>query len=518
MLNKILISLIVISIFLIVILLNSFAKNLATSPIFINSKITEKSALDAVLFKRLELLRMRPKLIKALTEPPKTVQIKSLWVDKNEVRQGDFYKFVGWSRIHSSSAIAAKNQPADWKFFSSSKNDGLSGKLEVSANGISFFDAFSYCAATKGRLPNADEFFAIAQKHPQQLYPWGVNFNAESWPYFDARLNATVKSGSFKNANTVEGVADLGAILAEWTMGDYPRGKPFIQGGDAYSNPHDIYALNMVYRRADAKYRSVYVGFRCVYDERPKAKSPWKSALKTVHIKDKKVTINHYPNSKIRPLLHYLSQLSLAEFKSLLPHNKKSNYRILVGVNEVSVLEYRRFLSAAFSFFGGFAHEQQPKNHDLTPLNWQQQQKYPNRPVVGVDWWSAYHFANWVGGKLPSAKEFTKIQILTQSAPAPHQKSQKAAVSDEEQEQESIFKQNRQSHPADLTKTTKITHLLGNVAEWTRSIDTSTENLSIIVKGGSYLTDQTAAQDPNYHQSITPHHRSNSIGFRVIFD
>jgi formylglycine-generating enzyme required for sulfatase activity len=126
------------------------------------------------------------------------------------------------------------------------------------------------------------------------------------------------------------------------------------------------------------------------------------------------------------------------------------------------------------------------------------QQTQQNRPVVGVDWWSAYHFANWVGGRLPSQDEFKKIQLSTPKSA-------------------SIFKSNRQTHPDDVASDGQIRHLLGNVSEWTKSVDGSKENLNIVVSGGSFLIAEKRANVAGFYRSISPHHRAKDIGFRVVF-
>ncbi|KAF3983201.1 MAG: formylglycine-generating enzyme family protein [Methylococcales symbiont of Hymedesmia sp. n. MRB-2018] len=499
MLNKILFSVIVLSVLTVVLLLSPWHKNIPSQTLKIKASDQQKSALDKILLENLNVIKARHSLIKSLTQPPKTVVIKKLWVDKTEVAQADFYKFVGWTRAHNSSAFFAPTQPQDWKFYSSSKTHGLSGKLGVSANGISFYDAYAYCRANGARLPSADEFRAIAESRPAQLYPWGNKFNPKPWPYFDARLNATLKPAIFPSSDTKEGVADLGALLSEWTLGNYPQGYPFIQGGNAYSSPHEIYALTMVYRSVPAKSRSPYVGFRCVYDTKPRALSPWKSKINSVLITNKTIKTNHYPHSTIRPFLHYLSRLNVDTFKSLLPIQRKSDYQLSVGINEASVAQYAQFMADIFVSFGLYSHPQKPQNHSLQPLNWQQQKDHPNRPVVGVDWWSAYHFANWAGGRLPTYKESIKMQVL-------------AAV------QKSVFADHRQTYPAELKPNTKISHLLGNVSEWTSSIDSSKENLSMIVRGGSFLIHQKRANNIDFYRSISPHYRAQDIGLRVVFD
>lgn len=499
MLNKILFLVILLIVLLIVFLLNPWQQKIPTQVLTIKVNHTQKSALDKVLLPHLKTIKQNSSLIKSLTQTPKTISTQGLWADKYEVSQANFYKFISWIQVHNSPAFFAQKQPQNWRFYSSSKNHGLSGRLEVGANGVSFYDAFSYCRANGARLPSYDEFRIIAQAKSGQLYPWGDKFYAKSWPYYDARLNATLKAGSFPHSDTQEGVADLGAILSEWTLGNYPQGKPFIQGGNAYSKPREIYALNMIYRTASYKYRSAYVGFRCVYDKKPNQYSPWKNKLETVYIAKKTLKINHHPNATIPPLLRYLPNVSLKDFKSSLSIHRQSDYRLSVGINEVSVAEYAQFLADFMVFFGVYAHPQQPKNHQLTPPDWSEQQKTPHRPVVNIDWWSAYHFANWAGGRLPSNAEYIKIRLLTKP-------------------QKSLFKEQKQVYPNLLKSGNQLAHLLGNVSEWSRTRNTSVQNLSMIVKGGSFLIGQKRASDIDFHRSISPHHRAKDIGFRVVFE
>jgi formylglycine-generating enzyme required for sulfatase activity len=499
MLRKTLYLLILLSVLAMALLLNPQGRKLDTKLIMIGSPSAQFSKFDNAITPYLTNIKQDSTLLKSLSQRPKMISTNPLWVDKQEVQQADFYKFLGWIRVNPEQQYFAPTQPADWTFYTSSKTHGLSGRLGVSANGLSFYDAFAYCQVLGGRLPSADEFRRLAAGDKKsQLYPWGDEFNAEFWPYFDARLNATLKSGSFENGDTTLGIQDLGALLAEWTMGDYPTAKPFIQGGGAYAKPHELYALNMVYRAKKPAYRSPYVGFRCVYDKKPKTRSPWNSPLTTLFAPAKKLKINHYPHSKIRPLLHYLPRLSLSEFKALLAKNQQKNAYLFVSTNEISVAQYQRFLSDPFVKMGLYAHAQEPNGHTPEPLNWATQQTQQNRPVVGVDWWSAYHFANWVGGRLPSQDEFKKIQLSTPKSA-------------------SIFKSNRQTHPDDVASDGQIRHLLGNVSEWTKSVDGSKENLNIVVSGGSFLIAEKRANVAGFYRSISPHHRAKDIGFRVVF-
>ena len=440
------------------------------------------------------------------------------WLDRCEVRQGDFYKFTQWQLFHPEITIAAANQPHSWQYASSSKDHKISGRVDAPANGISWFDAYAYCYAVGGRLPNVAEWIAAASGKGRRLYPWGDTFRHEAWPYLDPLLNAAQKCGLHDTSNTPEGIADMANNVSEWAvLQNAYRGGYVVMGGNAFSTPKELHSLSMLYRLAPANFRSPYIGFRCAYDNPPVA-TPWRTVLATTPVAAGTYGIGIPKDSRLPNLIASLpkDRLELIRRIFLAGDRHSGTGDLYVLSTEVTREQYDAFLHDIFVRLGLYAEENEPRSHDYKPPDWDQQKKQPQLPIVNIDWWSAYAFAAWAGGQLPTAEEWASIASGQGQRLYPwgNTFSSTQAVTAE---------QNRTGPKAvtdignDVTPE-GILGLGGNVSEWTRSISSVSGAYAIVVKGGNYLVPGNTAARMDANNHVSPHYRSPTLGFRVVFE
>ncbi len=168
-----------------------------------------------------------------------------------------------------------------------------------------------------------------------------------------------------------------------------------------------------------------------------------------------------------------------------------------IDAHEVSIGEYAKFLHAlehlAAEQRSVYQHEDQPQNklsHEpddwynlITAANngtpWNNLEVDLNYPVVGVDWWDAYTYAEWKGRRLPTREEWYTACT---------------AGDDPSQILGSGWS------PVDQTSQTSfgIYGMAGNVSEWMRKRTLDPADLSkparYIISGASYLRPKYGAR------------------------
>ena len=442
---------------------------------------------------------------------------RPIWLDRCEVRQGDFYRFLQWLPFQGQLAISAPGEPPDWQYGTDTRDHVVSGRLDAPANGLAFYDAWAYCQAAGGRLPSADEWIAAAAGKETRLYPWGDEFTFAAWPYLDALLNATRPCRQHPETDTPLGVADMGQNVSEWVVGEGALPTTLVMGGNGYNAPRELYSLAALHRRAPANYRSPYLGFRCAYDSGP-GLTPWRTETDTVVLPVGEYAVGVPAKARIPSLLAHIPRDRLALVSGMFEGKEgHGTLELHLTAREITRREYAAFLRDPFVALGFHAEANQPRDHDHRPPDWEAQLREPDLPVVNVDWWSAYAFASWAGGRLPTAEEWESAASGQGRRIYPWGDDWKAVVNTAPSDQ--FVRRPRAAGEADYDATPEgLFAMGGNVSEWTRSVSGTSGRYSVVVKGGNYLlpVGETARMDFRNH--LSPNHRAPTLGFRVVFD
>ena len=489
--------------------------------------------LDAVLLKNLRHMRYVRSFDRAFAGGPRQARLaRPLWFDRCEARQGDFYKFAHWQPFRGDvkqanrprppaapgvgnphTTPSVQGPPADWRHFSTSRDHAISGRLDAPASGVAWFDAEAYCRAAGGRLPTVDEWLAVATGKGHRLYPWGDEFDARPWPYLEPLLNAARPCGATPSTDTPLGVSDLGQNVAEWAVNDGEDAA--VMGGNAYNAPYELHSLALAHRRVPKRFRSPYVGFRCAYDERP-SPTPWRTSPDAVLVPAGEYAVGVPDDARLPSLLAHLPPERHGLLERLFARRGERGGGLHLTRREISRREYAAFLSDPFVLAGFHAEQNQPRRHSHRPPDWDAQRRHPDLPVVNVDWWSAYAFASWAGGRLPTGEEWVGAASGQGRRLYPWGNDFHAATP---VTGERALGGPRPANAASGDATPEgILALGGNVSEWTRSVSTASGTFAVIVKGGSYLLPGVETARMDYSAHVNPNHRSPTLGFRVAFD
>ncbi len=482
---------------------------------FESSHSDRARALDETLLEVLERGHFGTELRRRLERPAHTIQLPDFYADTCEVRQIDFERFARWRQRNTAADPAGA-------LYSSSSGHRIAGLLQSPASGVNYAGAAAYCEAAGGRLPWAEEWEALAVGSEGRLYPWGDTFDDRSWPYQDSHRNASQPCGTHPAAATPEGAHDLAGNVMEWSSGrrqaDESQWQPGAHGAPPVrANGRAIYALSAAWLGIKPETRSHHLGFRCVYERPPQTLLPWGATPVSVPVAG-----GEYPLGVPR-------DLRLARIAVLLPATQQRTARSLVGTQnarrlevarcEVSRRDYRAFLRHPLAQLGLFANEHEPHGRDYTPRNWEQQLQQPELPVTGVDWWAADAFARWAGGRLPRIEEWQLLAAGPDAARYPwgdDYQSGNAATGD--------LPPGAQPGPQRCGKakrdrsTDGVQDLAGNVSEWTLSLTAEQGDYAAWVQGGNWLLPGKITAHSIFGRAVPLNHRSESIGFRVVYD
>ena len=480
---------------------------------FATSPSARAQALDIGLLNVLERGHFGVELRQRLDRLPHRVQLAPFWADTCEVQQIDFERFARWQQRSDATPSAPSI------LFSSSTGHRIAGLLHSPASGVNYNTATAYCEAAGGRLPWAEEWEAIAVGHEGRLYPWGNTFDDSPWPYQSAYRNATQSCALHPQTATPEGVHDLVSNAMEWSQGqrDLPatERQPGAHGASAVrTHGRALYALSAAWLNIKPQTRSHHLGFRCVYPQPPATSLPWGAMPKTTAIAGGNYSVGLPADLRLARVAILLPAAQHRKARDLVdqPHEVR---RLEISRCEVSRDQYRTFLRHPLVQLGLFANEYEPRWQDYTPQNWQQQLQQPELPVSGINWWAADAFARWTGGRLPQAEEWQLLAAGPNANLYPWGNDYIAGNAATGDQTDSGL------HPC-ATMTTDnasgIYDLAGNLSEWTRSVTAEQGDYAAWVQGGNWLLPGQTTARSVFGRPVPLNHRSDSIGFRVVYD
>jgi formylglycine-generating enzyme required for sulfatase activity len=245
--------------------------------------------------------------------PQRLVRLKAFAIDRHEVTNAQYRRFLADVRTHGDTAWAHPAQPKGkdhtpryWKDYNPLLRDARYAELvhfnpmtftrdDAPVVGVDWFDAWAYAKWAGKRLPTEAEWELAARGTDGRRWPWG-----DDWAWgrcnivgektgSDIRLPGREKDGwiypapvgSFPEGRSPYGCDDMAGNAAEWVAdwyaGDaYQRGgrdnpagpaagtERVVRGGSSQNYPS--YTRCAVRAQRDPEFRTFTLGFRCAKD------------------------------------------------------------------------------------------------------------------------------------------------------------------------------------------------------------------------------------------------------------
>ena len=448
-----------------------------------------------------------------LSHLPRTADISGFYLDTCEVSQLRYEQYFDY-QFGNLPEENQKNSP----FRSSSTGHRVAGRLDSAASGVSFAAAQRFCRAAGGRLPFAEELEIAASGSEGRLYPWGDEFTDLAWPYKDPGRNAAQVCGSQPSASTPNGIHDLASNVMEWGQG-FMKAKSQKEAVSAHGAPplgvrgRELFALNSAWLLIEPEIRSHHLGFRCAYDEPPRIQVWSFNIPEAIYIPGGTYIVGLPADARLPKFVANLPDLSNIPIENLLATENQSPRSLEVSQCEITRADYARFLADPLVNLGLFGNDNEPSDTQYEPLDWETQKDEPTLPVTGINWWSADAYARWAGGRLPTVDEWRQLATGEEATNFPWGNEFEVA-----QEDYSTHTLEACGFRDFDTTSTGIYDLSGNVSEWTKSVNAESGRLAMWVQGGNWRIFSAETAGSLFGRLVPLNHRSESIGFRVVFD
>lgn len=216
--------------------------------------------------------------------PAHKVLLKGFYIDRFEVTQGQYRKFLS-DAVKSNHRHCDRDEPAAKDHTPSMEtwHPGDSAAAPLPVVGVDWYDAAAYCGWAGKRLPTEAEWEKAARGTDERTYPWGDKWDRVRANSYENGKKSSVPIGSYASGASPFGVEEMAGNVWEWVRDWYapryyldsakedPPGPGagdarVVRGGSSLSDARGLRSAGRDSNDPTGRYNNF--GFRCAQDQR----------------------------------------------------------------------------------------------------------------------------------------------------------------------------------------------------------------------------------------------------------